>query len=372
MQKNLTTEEFIQKLKIKRTDKGKFYDYSKFIYKNHKTKGIIICPLHGEFEQTPKNHYKNQNCYECYINSKFLTTNEYLEKIKNKRKDKGNYYDYSLVIYKNRKTKIKIICPIHGEFKQLPEDHSNGCGCKSCVGLNTPSTEEFIKKAKKIHGNKYNYSYVNYINSRTDIIITCSIHGNFNQKPNWHLNGYGCKKCSKSYNLTESEFIQRAKLAHNNKYGYSKTIYTNIHNLIIITCPIHGDFNQKAYVHLNGHGCSDCKDSRGEKEIKNWLKNNHIIYIPQNTFPNCKYKRKLKFDFYIPSKNLLIEFDGIQHHFCVDYIINHKLNKEEFDIIQLKDSIKNEYAKNNNTPLLRIPYTEIKNIPQILTNYILK
>ena len=111
-----------------------------------------------------------------------------------------NKYDYSLVDYKQSHTKVKIVCPTHGEFEQSPNDHLSGKGCPKCKGdksriLNQSNTEEFLTKANLIHGAKFDYSLVDYKNARIKVKIICPIHGVFEQTPNNHLSRRGCPKC---------------------------------------------------------------------------------------------------------------------------------------------------------------------------------
>ena len=135
-------------------------------------------------------------------------------------------YDYKLVNYIDSISPIKIICPIHGIFTQTPVGHLRGRGCSSCAGKNK-TTKQFINEANIIHNNKYDYSKVNYVNATTPIIITCPIHGDFKQKPSSHLLNYGCIICGGNKNLTTDEFIEKANKIHNNRYNYSKVNYIN-------------------------------------------------------------------------------------------------------------------------------------------------
>ena len=159
------------------------------------------------------------------------------------------------------------------------------------------NTGEFIKKSHKIHGNKYNYDKVNYIDNKTKVLIKCELHGLFEQIPNNHLNGYGCIKCSGKEKLNTEIFIERSIKIHGNNYIYDKSKYSNISEKIIITCIKHGDFVQSSKSHLEGHGCFTCNKSKGEIEIETLLQNKEINYIPQYTFDDLKYKQKLQFDF---------------------------------------------------------------------------
>ena len=139
-----------------------------------------------------------------------LTTEEFIEKAKAKHGDK---YYYSKVDYVDSKTKVIIICKEHGEFKQKPRNHLHGQGCSECVGNKKSNTEKFIKDAKKIHGDKFNYSKVEYTNNITEIIIICPKHGKFPRTPNSHLAGHGCPKCA-GLNKTTEEFINFLKENH--------------------------------------------------------------------------------------------------------------------------------------------------------------
>ena len=142
------------------------------------------------------------------------------------------------------------------------------------------TNEEFIKKAKEVHGDKYDYSDTVYINTRENINIICPIHGKISISPKSHLTGSGCPKCgnklkSQQKKLTQDIFIDRCNEVHNHKYDYSKTIYTNKRNKVTIICPIHGEFEQFAANHMRGQGCPEC----GKQYASTWRKNdfNHFV-----------------------------------------------------------------------------------------------
>ena len=149
MRKKLTTEEFIKKAREVHGDK---YDYSKVEYNGSFAKVTIICPIHGEFEQTPCSHLRGGGCAKCNWENTRLTTEEFIRKAIEVH---GNKYDYSKLEYKDAFKKVTIICPIHGEFEQVPSSHLIGFGCAKCSGLAKLTTEEFIKKAREVHGDKY-------------------------------------------------------------------------------------------------------------------------------------------------------------------------------------------------------------------------
>lgn len=186
------------------------------------------------------------------------------EFIADARKVHGNRYDYSKVDYQGLSTKVCIICPAHGDFMQTPGCHLSGQGCPSCGGRKKRTREEFIAQARLIHGDKYAYDKVDYKNDLTKIIVTCPIHGDFSITPDAHIHSkQGCKQCAienraLNFRLSQDEFIRRATEKHAGKYSYDKVNYRDSHTMVIITCPIHGDFKQLPYHHLNGHGCRKC------------------------------------------------------------------------------------------------------------------
>jgi hypothetical protein len=282
---------------------------------------------------------------------KKLTTEEFIKKAKEIHGDK---YDYSKVEYVNNKTNVCIICPKHGEFWQIPHKHLLGHKCHKCckTGIKSNKTE-FIEKAKKVHGDKYDYSKVEYVNNSTKVCIICPKHGEFWQTPASHLNGNGCFKCSYIYRgekkkLTTEEFIEKAKKVHGNKYDYSKVDYVNSHAKICIICPKHGEFWQTPNQHLNGYGCTKCKQSKLEKEIEMLLINNKIEYIEQCGKTVFPWLNNFKFDFYLPKYNIAIECQGKQHFEPV----NAFGGKKEYEAICLRDKKKKQLCENNNIKLL--------------------
>lgn len=201
------------------------------------------------------------------------------EFVKRANKVHNNKYDYSFSDYKNSRDKIDIICPEHGTFSQMPYNHLQGKGCYNCSRNQRLTMGDFILRANKKHNNKYNYPDSNYVNNVTPIEIECKDHGIFRQTPGSHLSGVGCPKCSGNRRLTISEFIDIANKKHNNLYKYPDVNYKNYDSYIDIECPKHGIFKQIVRNHLTGRGCPICSNSKGELEILNILKNNDINYI---------------------------------------------------------------------------------------------
>lgn len=321
---------------------GNKYTYNKTVYINSKSKLIITCEKHGDFEQLPANHLKYQ-CKECSkeqkkINKIEKSKSEYLGKIINVHGDKydlsaidyigsdkkinvtcykhgvfeiaakhflsgsgcvkcgkieaskkiilkgkgtfescainvhGDKYDYSHSDYEGLKNSILIICPIHGEFTTTPRSHLRGVGCPECSNDyrgRSLTTEVFIKKARDVHADCYDYSKLSFIKSHQTVEIICRKHGSFWQNPHNHLSGSGCKKCADN-NLvkTTNQFIHEAKRIHGSAtYNYSKTKYYSYKLKVIINCSVHGDFKQTPSRHLSGAGCQKCKIEMNAKKL---------------------------------------------------------------------------------------------------------
>lgn len=282
--------------------------------------------------------------------SKKKTTEEFIEQA---IKIHGDKYDYSKVEYINAKTKICIICPKHGEFWQAPSDHLQGKGCNKCGGKNKLTIEQFIEKAKNVHGDKYNYSKINYVNYNTKVCIICPIHGEFWQTPNGHLHGKGCRKCSgNSYNYNTNEWIQKAKEIHGNKYDYSNVKYTHSQIKVCIICPEHGKFWQVPNNHLNGQGCPHCNESRLEKYVADVLSENNIIFERQKKFG---WLGRQSIDFYIPEREIAIECQGIQHFKPTDFGgKGEESAKKEFIDRVKRDKIKQNKITENGIKLVYV------------------
>jgi hypothetical protein len=209
--KTLTNKDFLKRLQIKRPNSE--YDYSKINYINTNSKITIICPKHGEFLQLPGNHLNGQNCPKCGLINQSLHSKKSTSYFVSKSNSiHNNKYDYSKSIYLGYKTKLDIICIKHGIFKQYPGDHLKGSGCKKCRSelLSTKlssNTKEFIKRCKKIHENKYDYSKSNYTKKDEKVIIICPKHGEFKQTANNHIRGQNCPKCTYKISKPEIEFL---------------------------------------------------------------------------------------------------------------------------------------------------------------------
>lgn len=288
-------------------------------------------------------------------------TQKFIEKAKSIH---GDRYDYSLVEYIKANEKVIIICSKHGLFNQTPSHHhSMKQGCPKCAGVGK-TTDDYIEKAKLTHGDKYDYSDTRYLDSQNKVEILCKEHGYFKQKPNDHLKGIGCLKCA-GYNKTTQDFILEANNIHGNKYNYLKVNYINNKIKIKIICPKHGIFIQTPNSHLNGSGCYKCNLSKGEKQVENYLKSNRIKYINQYKFKNCKDIRVLPFDFYLPELNICIEYHGIQHYEPVGIFGG----ENEFKGIIKRDKIKKEFCIQNEILYIELNKNNIDEIQTIIGFY---
>ena len=336
------------------------YDYSKIVYTNSSTKVCIICKIHGEYWQSPNAHQRGDGCRECgKISGANIRRSNGEDFITKACKIHGDKYDYSNTIYVHSKKKVQIICKKHGEFRQRPNDHLLGKGCPECKkevisSCHKSSKKDFVFKARKIHGHLYDYSMVSYMGGRVEVKIGCKIHGYFWQTPFVHLHIGGCPSCGfertkKKLKSTTEEFIYKAKLVHpENKYGYSKTVYVgNNKDRVCISCSVHGDFWQKPNQHLCGQGCPKCFNSRGESLIENWLVDNNIVFVREHRYADLKGLRgiRFRFDFYIPTINLLLEYDGEQHFrpACFNGV-SKKQAMKNLSSTQHNDALKNKYC----------------------------
>jgi len=320
--KKLNSNEFIENVLKVHGDK---YDYSLVDYKNSIIKVKIICKKHGIFEQSPKSHLSGSGCPMCFGRDKKI--NEIIDLFNEKHNFK---YDYSLLEYKNNNDKLKITCPTHGIFEQSFTTHIKGHGCPSCTNNKKLNTVEFIEKAINVHGNKYDYSLVDYKNRNSKVKIICKEHGIFEQSPGSHIIGSGCPKC-KILNFiikktkTREKFISEATLVHGSIYNYSDVNYVGCKEYVNIICDKHGEYKQTPDSHLQGVGCPKCslKYDKGENNIRDFLKEINIEFIANNK----TIIKPFELDIFIPSHNIAIEYNGLYWHSDKFSDKNYHLNK---------------------------------------------
>ncbi len=263
---------------------GNQYDYSEAEYKGYKTKIKIKCLIHGYFFQTPNSHIScKKGCSKCKKEKKLIKIKEnFISKVSKIHNEK---YDYTQIDYKNILTKIKIICPVHGEFLQTPKNHlkygCNKCARKEIANKQRSNKTKFAEKAKLKHGEKYDYSKVVYTQAHSKVEIICPIHGSFHQAPNSHYGGKGCAKCSQGENHPK---FGKPAVSSQGYFGcYKNTVFRSLSEL---SWMLEMEKNNIKFVGL------DQPDTR-----KNWQ-----VYIFYDKKPHTYCA-----DFFIPSTNEIVD-----------------------------------------------------------------
>lgn len=374
MSKTWTTEEFIEKCKNSLKIKAE-YDYSRVSYIRNNIKVEIGCynKEHGYFFITPNNFLKGIGCPKC--SKKYIpSTEEFIEKIKLI----SPQYDYNQVIYKNIKTKVKVICFKHGLFLITPNDLFKGHGCAKCYGNCISNTYEFIQKAKSNPRVKkdYNYSNVEYKRSNIKVKIGCFNlnHGFFEITPSAFLQGQGCPICCGNKLSNTQEFIEKAKNSPKvkNQYDYSNVVYKKNNIKVNIKCLIesHGFFEVTPSNFLKGQGCPKCIQGFGEfftVKVFSLLFNHKFIKSRPNWLINPKTNRKLELDGFCEKLKLAVEYQGAQHEEIVE-----KFGMTQEDLLygKYRDQIKRDKCKEFNVLLIEVPQFGKKFRPESLKELI--
>jgi hypothetical protein len=369
LSRKLTTEEFV--LRARQVHGDKYY-YNKVNYRSTDTPVIITCPTHGDFSQEPRGHLWGSGCPECYYDKageySKLTTKQFIERSIIVH---GNKYDYSKVIYNNMHEKVVIGCNVHGNFKQTPNSHLHGSGCfkcgKDCIAHQfTLTKDQFIEKSYKIHGDRYSYDLADYKGQDIPVVIICSEHGAFLQKPQHHFIGRGCPKCGYSISKGESELFDWAlnlgiAVESRNKkilQGKELDIFFPENKLAI-------EYNG-LYAHSSAHATKDLKtkhlyktelcDKLGIRLIQFWdsewqskkkdCKNLIISALHNNNELEIRCLKKLNGISYVDSSNIILdrrlsngasfrEYLIIKSSFPYEYITDSKkLYSSDFDMFK--------------------------------------
>lgn len=359
MGKRLTTEEFVKKARLIHGDQ---YDYSESVYIGKADKVKVTCRKCKKSKFiAPANHY----ICGCKCDSrerarlKIRKTTDYF--VKKARKKHGDNFDYSEVNYIDSDTKVIITHKKCGN-KLLIRPHNflkSDSGCRFCsLKAATKTTEQFIKEAKKIHKDKFDYSETEYINNATKLKIKCKkCKKSYLIFPSNHVFGYKCPFCVK---MKKEDFVKKAKRIHGNKYDYTDSVFNGTKKSITIFCKkCQLPFTLRASGHITSNmgGCQRCIGSTKEKTISDWLARNKIKFRKEKTFKSCinpRSKNRLRFDFFI-SPNVVVEYHGRQHFQFVKFFF-----KDEFEFKDLKkrDEIKKSWAKSNNYQYHMIRYDE--------------
>jgi len=272
----------------------------------------------------------------------------------------GDKYNYEKSVYKTSNDKIVITCPKHGDFQIVVSDHWRGSGCPKC-GIEKRSKtqsltkEAFLRRVREKFGWKYEYDFSTYKNRYSPIKITCPEHGEFWQKPRYHLEGLGCPRCgrihaNKSHSDTLDDFLLKAKKSHPTGYSFDKVKFEDFDNKVTITCNKHGDFKMKRSLFIFGQNCPKCVLSSQNK----------LLHKLETSFPALEFQWEYKsnwlgrqrIDIFIPELKIAIEYDGIQHFVPLDFFGG----KLEFEKRKNQDHLKEQKCKDNGVLLLRLKY----------------
>ena len=384
-------EEFVERAKKKF---GSKFDYSLMSYTGYSSPIRIICKEHGEFETTPFLHllYPSGGCQECRkeiqsVSIRKMTTEQFIEKARSVHGDK---YDYSNAKYTSVKKPVFIKCLKHNlGFDVSVESHLKGKGCPLCeqeaiamyeYGKNEAiqrrsdyrkiqaekrkrskelikgrppqnyTWESFVNLAKLIHGDEYDYQFVEkeFVNVNTPVTIICKRHGAFPQKPRKHMMGQGCPRCIGRLRTTES-FIEEALDVHKGHYTYDKVKFVDYATPVTITCKLHGDFPMRPLKHLRGEGCPLCQTSKMELEIVAFLQSHLSTPMElQKHFEWLRIKQRLALDVYLPEYKIAIECQGEQH-FMARPVFG---GEEALRAQQERDRVKSELCKQHGIQIL--------------------
>lgn len=254
----------------------------------------------------------------------------------------GSKYDYSKTEYIDSTHKVCIVCPLHGEFQQIPSNHYKyGCGaCGRSLNvrnreLNSRCKQKFVEKSCQIHQNKYTYLRSEYIDAVTKIVITCLTHGDFAVSPNNHLRGKGCPSCGLEVSRVSrlkpyDEYLEKFKILYDNKYDYSKVKWNGSSSAISVICQQHGAYTILPYLHIRGKGCPKCSNRYSKISIE-WLSYMEVSYNTtiqhalnggEFQIPNTRYKA----DGYSKEQNIIFEFQGDFWHGNPKVYESHKIN----------------------------------------------
>ena len=328
MSKKRTLEEFVETARKIHANK---YDYSKVDYIANNTKVCVICPEHGEFWQRPKQHLRGEGCPKCSFrergNKRKKSVEDFIEEFNKKYSGKLKVNKSN---YAGNEKEIQVVCIKHGPFYTTPlKLKINTICCPTCLieerkKTNTYDNEIFIKKAKEKYGDKYLYDHLNYVNSRTKVIVTCREHGDFMVNPAVFLSNVSGEKCPICRNICkekgdkkkkeneknkdvikaetralemqekEEKFKKKARNVHTDKYDYSKVHYINSNTKVCIICPEHGEFWQIPKNHLHGHGCPSCArenaHQRNSFTTEQFIKTASTIHEDRYDYSKVEYK----------------------------------------------------------------------------------
>lgn len=316
-----SAEEFLTRSRELHGDK---YDYRLVESYRSRSQVPIICPHHGRFEQVVSQHLKGHGCRSCAAAKSAADQTQTLDQFLSKcRKVHGDRYDYSLVSDYGYGSKATIICATHGPFQQLVHNHLAGRGCVQCPrAKRTKSLEGFLRDARKVHGDIYDYSDATYASSHVKLSISCRTHGPFECTPANHLGREsGCPKCAElRRNMDQPKFISKCRHLHGDSLDFSAAVYTGWCEKVEVICPRHGKFCIRTDSLFKGAGCKQCKRKGGYSTAAfSWLEDMERLdgTTIQHAANDGEYsiaETRFRADGYSANLNKIYEYQGDYHH----------------------------------------------------------
>lgn len=287
----------------------------------------------------------------------------------------GNRYDFSSSVYKSKNSKVSFVCPKHGKQARVAETLLKGKGCPECE--REERENKWLEKIREVHGDKYQYpEKPKNLSLSSKIRIICPIHGEFRQGLLEHIyQGCGCPKCVGTRVLSRIErqknFIKRSKERYGDRFDYSKVNYKNEGTPVLVRCKEHDywfEILPDTHVRRGDGGCPLCSGSTGEMEVRKWLDEAKVEYVTQYPIENINpdlHQSCLIVDFYLPIQNMFVEYNGQQHYENIEGF--YKRSSKTFEEQQLRDKTLRIYCEIHEIRLLEIPYWDFENIDRILS-----
>ena len=380
---------------------GDDLDTSLVDYQGNDKEVTLVCHIHGEFRIKPRTllvgkSYSNgkktapHGCWKCCgitqpsERPEPMTADEFFAKMK---EIYGDSLDFSHSVFSGVNKPVDYECKIHGHQHNMAKTLLSGDGCDYCSGRKFYGPD-FVRLAREVHGDKYNYSQVGEIKNKVQIVtIGCPAHGPYPQRVDLHLLGHGCPECYGQSNKWDTKerarrFFEKAHKMHGDQFDYSEANYVDKRTPIRIRCKKHDYWftcRPDEHVHVRSAGCCPyCTAPKGELEVMLWLDAQHIPYIHNKPIPNndpTLELEDLKADFYLENgdERIIIETNGPQHYKEINFFHNNpksmKKNKRDFKKQQHRDQYLRQYCKEEGITLLEIPFTEYDHIPSVLYEF---
>jgi len=356
-----TTQQFVNE--VKELWKDEFVVLGK--YTGGMNKILVKHSCGHEYSTTPCNLLASYGCPKCAGNIK-KTQIEFVNEVKEKYGDEFTV----LGTYSGAINKILVKHSCGHKYKVPPIALLSGNGCPKCSNCYRRSEEEFVNEIKDVWKDEYEI-LGKYINSHTKILVKHFCGYEYNATPIGLLSGRGCSKCGGNYKPTTEEFKQRIYEMYSAEYEILGEYTNSITKILVKHCCQNQYFVTPTDL-LSGKGCPKCcrKQSKGEKAVEKHLKLLELDFEAEYKFDDCRNKNKLPFDFALIKDEeviSLIEFDGEQHYHPVNFGgISMERAEINLKTTQYNDLIKTNYCKENRIPLLRIKYSNLKNISKII------